>query len=139
MLRATVQRRKEEAAAEPATAKPPAPREKTKRSKSSRLSPETTSLLKSDVVFRGTTFAAGQASVEQVQYILKRCDADQRAFFNGAWLSWCSERGALNRSQPFGGIEAFLAAGWHEDLNEVIAKVCPESSGFGVGGAVVVE
>lgn len=82
-----------------------------------------------DTVSRATTFEAGQASAEQVQYILKRCDEDQRAFVAGAWISWCSERSALDRPQPFGGIEPFLSAGWHEELNEVIAQVCPVEAG----------
>lgn len=84
-----------------------------------------TSLISSDVVFQGTTFKAGQASAEQVQYILKRCDADQKALFTSAWLAWCAEKVAENNLQPFDGIEAFLAEGWCIDLNEVISKVCP--------------
>ncbi|KAK4500548.1 hypothetical protein PRZ48_008737 [Zasmidium cellare] len=104
---------------------------KTKRPKVSKAPPDNhdgTPAITSNVVSPSTIFAAGQASAEQVQYILKHCDATQKAFFTGAWLSWCSERDALGRTQPFEGIEAFLSEGWHEDLNEVIPKVCPVES-----------
>lgn len=70
-------------------------------------------------VFCDKAFKAGEATPEQVRYILNRCPCDFTQSFEDGWKSWSNGR------EREGSKERYLACEYTPALNQAVALFCP--------------
>ena len=75
-------------------------------------------------VYRNKRFKQGEATPDEIRYVISRCPCPYTDYLHGGWEQYVADMVEQGRDNKYNKA-TYLSKRFHEDINELISAYCP--------------